>query len=40
VRLATAEEQADAVSTTTIFVTVGLLLIVIGVIADARYRLY
>jgi hypothetical protein len=40
VRLATAEEQAEAVSTTTIFVTVGLLLIVIGVIADSRYSLY
>jgi hypothetical protein len=40
VRLATPEEQAEAVSTTTIFVTVGLLLIFIGVIADPRYSLY
>jgi hypothetical protein len=40
VRLATPEEQAEAVSTTTIFVTVGVLLILVGVIADSRYSLY
>jgi hypothetical protein len=40
VRVATAEERAEAVSTTTIFVTVGLLLILVGVIADPRYSLY
>jgi hypothetical protein len=40
VRLATPEEQAEAVSTTTIFVTVGVLLILIGVAADSRYSLY
>ena len=40
VRLATAEERADAVSTTGVFITLGFVLIVIGVIADSRYGLY
>jgi hypothetical protein len=40
VRLATPEERADAVSTTGVFITLGFVLIVIGVIADSRYGLY
>jgi hypothetical protein len=40
VRLATPEERADAVSTTGVFITLGFVLIIIGVIADSRYRLY
>ena len=40
VRLATPEEQAEAISTTTVFVTVGVLLILLGVAADSRYSLY
>lgn len=40
VRLATAEERADAVSATGVFITLGFILIVIGVIADSRYGLY
>jgi hypothetical protein len=40
VRLATAEERADAVSTTGVFISLGFVLILIGVIADSRYGLY
>jgi hypothetical protein len=40
VRLATSEERRDALATTAIFVTLGLALIVVGVIADSRYDLY
>jgi hypothetical protein len=40
VRLATAEERREALANTAIFVTLGLALIVVGVIADSRYDLY
>jgi hypothetical protein len=40
IRLATPEERADAVSTTGVLITLGIVLIVIGVIADSRYGLY
>ena len=40
IRLATPEERADAVSTTGVFITLGFVLILIGVIADSRYGFY
>jgi hypothetical protein len=40
IRIATPEERADAVSTTGVLITLGFVLIVIGVIADSRYGLY
>lgn len=40
IRLATAEERRDALATTAVFVTVGLALILVGVVADSRYDLY
>jgi hypothetical protein len=40
IRLATPEGRADAVSTTGVLITLGIVLIVIGVIADSRYGLY
>mgnify|MGYP000285871889 FL=1 len=40
VRLATPDERRDALATTAIFVTVGLTLILVGVVADSRYDLY
>jgi hypothetical protein len=40
IRLATPEERADAVSTTGVLITLGIVLIVIGVIADSRYGMY
>jgi hypothetical protein len=40
VRMATAEERRDALANTAVFVTVGLTLILVGVIADSRYDIY
>jgi hypothetical protein len=40
VRMATAEERADALSTTAVFISVGFILIVFGVVADSRYGLF
>jgi hypothetical protein len=40
VRLATSEERQEALANTAIFVTLGLALIVAGVLADSRYDLY
>jgi hypothetical protein len=39
-RWATAEEREDALSTSAIFVLVGFTLILLGVVADSRYRLF
>ncbi len=39
-RWATAEEREDALNTSAIFVTLGFLLIVLGVLADNRYALF
>jgi hypothetical protein len=40
VRMATADERREALANTAIFVTLGIALIVVGVIADSRYDLY
>jgi hypothetical protein len=40
VRMATADERREAIANTAIFVTLGIALIVVGVIADSRYDLY
>ena len=40
VRVATPEEHAEAVSTTGLFVSLGFILILFGVIADNRYGLF
>ena len=40
VRMATAEERTDALSTTAVFISVGFILIVFGVVADSRYGLF
>jgi hypothetical protein len=40
VRMATADERREALANTAIFVTLGVALIVVGVIADSRYDLY
>jgi hypothetical protein len=40
VRMATPEERRDSIANTAIFVTLGLALIIVGVIADSRYDLY
>ena len=40
VRMATPEERADARSVTAVFISVGFILIVFGVVADSRYGLY
>ena len=39
-RWASAEEREAALSDSAVFVTIGLVLIVIGVVADTRYTLY
>jgi hypothetical protein len=39
IRLASGEEQKESVNLSVIFVALGVLLIVLGVIADTRYRL-
>lgn len=39
-RWATAEEREDALNTSAIFVTLGFLLILLGVLADTRYGLF
>ncbi len=39
-RWATVEEREDALNTSAIFVTLGFLLIVLGVLADNRYALF
>jgi hypothetical protein len=39
-RWATTEEREDALSTSAIFVVVGLTLILLGVVADSRYALF
>lgn len=40
VRMATADERREALANTAIFVTLGVALIVVGVLADSRYDLY
>jgi hypothetical protein len=40
VRMATADERREALANTAIFVTLGVALIVVGVVADSRYDLY
>jgi uncharacterized membrane protein HdeD (DUF308 family) len=40
VRLATADERRETLANTAIFVTLGVALIVVGVVADSRYDLY
>lgn len=40
VRMATADERRETLANTAIFVTLGVALIVVGVIADSRYDLY
>jgi hypothetical protein len=40
VRMATADERREALANTAIFVTLGIALIVVGVVADSRYDLY
>jgi hypothetical protein len=40
VRMATPEERRDSIANTAIFVTLGLALIIVGVVADSRYDLY
>ena len=40
VRLATPEESTDALATTAIFLAVGVILVVLGIVADGRYGLY
>ncbi len=39
-RWASAEERESALADSAVFVTIGLVLIVIGVVADTRYTLY
>ena len=39
-RWASAEERESALADSAVFVTIGLVLIVIGVLADTRYTLY
>lgn len=40
VRWATATEQEDSINSSALFVTLGIGLIVLGVVADTRYRLF
>ena len=40
VRWATPEERDDAINSSAVFVTLGLALIIVGVLADTRYSLF
>ena len=40
VRWATPSEREDAINTSAVFVSIGFVLIVLGVLVDSRYRLF
>src|SRR5919108_2765181 len=40
VRRATPEERQEAINTSAVFVTVGFVLILIGIVADSRFELF